>query len=74
MRSSCRLATLLFSPLLLWLPATFAADALWLREPALSPDGKQLAFTGQGRIFVTSAEGGPATALTGNDYLSQRPV
>ncbi|TNH95746.1 S41 family peptidase [Aeromonas sobria] len=74
MGSSCRLATLLFSPLLLWLPATFAADALWLREPALSPDGKQLAFTWQGRIFVTSAEGGPATALTGNDYLSQRPL
>ena len=45
MRSSCRLATLLFSPLLLWLPACVAADALWLREPALSPDGKQLAFT-----------------------------
>ncbi len=79
MRSSCRLATLLFSsllcsPLLLWLPASVAADALWLREPALSPDGKQLAFTWQGRIFVASAEGGPATALTGSDYLSQRPV
>ena len=74
MRSSCRLATLLFSPLLLWLPASIAADALWLREPALSPDGKQLAFTWQGRIFVASAEGGPATALTGSDYLSQRPI
>ena len=74
MRSSCRLATLLFSPLLLWLPASVAADALWLREPALSPDGKQLAFTWQGRIFVASAEGGPATALTGSDYLSQRPI
>ncbi|MCV5179811.1 hypothetical protein OFC21_30770, partial [Escherichia coli] len=62
------------SPLLLWLPASVAADALWLREPALSPDGKQLAFTWQGRIFVASAEGGPATALTGSDYLSQRPI
>ncbi len=38
------------------------------------PDGKQLAFTWQGRIFVASAEGGPATALTGSDYLSQRPI
>ncbi|WP_050514276.1 S41 family peptidase [Aeromonas finlandensis] len=79
MRSSCRLVPLLFSsllssPLLLWLPASVAADALWLREPALSPDGKQLAFTWQGRIFISSAEGGPATALTGSDYLSQRPV
>ncbi|MGY3879029.1 S41 family peptidase [Aeromonas enteropelogenes] len=74
MRSSCRFIPLLLSPLLFWLPASFAAEALWLREPALSPDGKQLAFTWQGRIFVGSADGGPATALTGGDYLSQRPI
>ena len=35
MGASCHLATLLFSPLLLWLPASVAADALWLHEPAL---------------------------------------
>ena len=74
MRAWCRLATLLLSSLLCWQPASVAAAALWLREPALSPDGKQLAFSWQGRIFVTSAEGGPATALTGSDYLSQRPL
>ena len=34
MRSSCRLATLLFSPLLLWLPASVAADGLTKLTPS----------------------------------------
>ncbi|WP_412674605.1 S41 family peptidase [Aeromonas australiensis] len=68
------LTSLLLASSLLWLPTSVAADTRWLREPALSPDGKQLAFTWQGRIFVASAEGGPATALTGSSYLSQRPI
>lgn len=71
---SYRLLHFLLSPLLLWPSAPHAADALWLRAPALSPDGKQLAFTWHGRIFITSGEGGPASALTGSNYLSQRPL
>ncbi|HDO1312800.1 S41 family peptidase [Aeromonas veronii] len=74
MRSSFCFTYLLLSLLLFWLPAPYAADALWLREPAFSPDGKQLAFTWQGRIFIAHAEGGQASALTGSDYLSQRPI
>lgn len=69
------LSSLLLASSLLWMAsASLAADALWLREPALSPDGKRLAFTWQGRIFVSSGEGGAAMALTGSDYLSQRPI
>jgi tricorn protease len=51
-----------------------AAEPRWVREPALSPDGKQLAFTWQGRIYLSAGDGGLATPLTGSDYLSQRPL
>lgn len=37
--------------LLLLCSSLQAAEPLWLREPALSPDGKQLAFTWQGRVY-----------------------
>lgn len=51
-----------------------AAEPLWLREPALSPDGKQLAFTWQGRVYLSAGDGGPAVPLTDGSYLSQRPL
>ena len=34
------------------------------RMPALSPDGKQLAFVYRGDIWVASSKGGRATPLT----------
>ncbi|WP_429070309.1 S41 family peptidase [Aeromonas dhakensis] len=51
-----------------------AAEPLWLHEPALSPDGKQLAFTWQGRVYLSAGDGGPAVPLTDGSYLSQRPL
>lgn len=51
-----------------------AAEPLWLREPALSPDGKQLAFTWQGRVYLSAGDGGSAVPLTDGSYLSQRPL
>ncbi|HKK40872.1 MAG TPA: hypothetical protein VJ963_00590, partial [Bacteroidales bacterium] len=39
-------------------------DALWLRYPAISPDGSKIAFTYKGDIYTVSASGGIATPVT----------
>ena len=44
---------------------------LWLRYPAVSPDGKLVAFCYRGVLFVVPATGGEARALTtGADYAA----
>lgn len=47
---------------------------LWLRYPAISPDGKTIAFTYQGDIFTVPADGGNATQLTSNPAHDTAPV
>ena len=39
-------------------------NALWMRYPAISPDGKTIAFNYKGDIYTVSSEGGRATQLT----------
>ena len=52
-----------------------AADSpLWLRETAISPDGRSIAFTYKGDIFVVSAEGGTARQLTTSAAYDAQPV
>ncbi len=46
----------------------------WMRYPALSPDGKTIAFCYQGDIWLVSSEGGTATALTMTDTYELAPV
>lgn len=41
-------------------------NALWLRYPAISPDGKTIAFNYKGDLYTVSSEGGRATQLTTN--------
>ncbi|MCG7588083.1 Tricorn protease, partial [Photobacterium sp. OFAV2-7] len=41
---------------------------LWLRNTAISPDGKQLAFTYQSRIYLASSDGGNARAITSGEF------
>lgn len=46
----------------------------WLRFPALSPDGKTIAFCYQGNLFTVPAEGGNAQVLTLHEAYDFRPV
>lgn len=43
------------------------------RNPAVSPDGKQICFSYQGNLWVVSSSGGVATRLTANDSVDLRP-
>ena len=58
--------------------ATGAAQAddgpLWMRYPAISPDGTTIAFTYCGDIFTVPVGGGRATQLTTNPAYDSRPV
>lgn len=54
--------------------STFAAEPLWLRNPALSPDGKTMAFTYKGDIYTVGVNGGHAHQLTSNSSYDTSPV
>ncbi len=49
-------------------------NALWLRYPALSPDGKTIAFCYQDEIWTVPSTGGTATALTMAESYEYAPV
>lgn len=51
-----------------------AADAMWMRYPALSPDGQTIAFTYQGDIYTVPTKGGRALQITSNPAYDTRPV
>ncbi|HJV89352.1 MAG TPA: S41 family peptidase [Holophagaceae bacterium] len=59
--------------LLAGLPA-LAQTPLWLRYPALSPDGKTIAFCYQGDLYRVSAAGGTAVPLTVSEAHEMMPV
>ncbi|MBK8792528.1 MAG: PD40 domain-containing protein [Holophaga sp.] len=47
---------------------------LWLRYPALSPDGKTIVFCYQGDLYRVPSAGGTATPLTLGQAYNTRPV
>jgi Tol biopolymer transport system component/C-terminal processing protease CtpA/Prc len=67
---------LLVLPLLLLTSMLFAQSdtALWLRHPAISPDGKTIAFGYMGDIYTVPYEGGEARPLTMNEAYESQPV
>ena len=51
-----------------------AQDASWMRYPAISPDGKTIAFTYRGDLWRAPAAGGAATQLTQHPAQDFMPV
>jgi tricorn protease len=47
---------------------------LWLRYPAISPDGKNIAFSFEGHLFVVPSTGGVAQLLTAGPAHDTSPV
>lgn len=49
-------------------------EPLWMRYPAISPDGQQIAFAYKGDIFCVDAKGGKARQITTNPAHDSYPV
>ena len=53
-------------------PST-ASEALWLRDPAISPDGARIAFTYRGDVWVVASTGGRAYPLSTHEACDKKP-
>jgi tricorn protease len=67
---------LLYTALFLGAEAALAGNEapLWLRHPALSPDGQTVAFDFRGDLYTVPAAGGVATPLTLHDAHDRAPI
>ena len=76
MRRSSWLTIALWAGILLsGLAATARAEtALWLRYPAISPDGSTIAFSYRGDLWRVPVGGGQATQLTVHTAHDRMPV
>lgn len=54
----------------------FAAEEnpLWMRYPSISPDGKEIAFSYKGNIYLVGSNGGNAIRLTTNTEFASQPI
>ncbi|WP_270517308.1 S41 family peptidase [Sanguibacteroides sp. AM78-02pH3A] len=60
---------------LLSIPKAFAQhEALWMRYPAISPDGTTIVFCYKGDLFTVDSKGGKATQLTTNPAYDTQPI
>jgi len=61
--------------LFLWTTIILAqSEAMWLRYPAISPDGNTIVFSYQGDLWKTSSKGGEATPMTLHEGHDFQPV
>lgn len=51
-----------------------AATKPWVRYPAISPDGQQIAFSYQGDIWTVASKGGSARMITSHAGYEKSPV
>lgn len=54
--------------------AAAVEPALWLRYPAISPDGSTIVFSYRGDLWSVPSTGGPATPLTVHEAYETEPV
>src|SRR5436190_1961536 len=50
------------------------SDLQWMRYPAISPDGRTIAFSYRGDIYLVPSGGGTATPLTIGESYEFAPV
>lgn len=55
-------------------PAAATQPALWLRYPAISPDGTTIAFSYHGDLWTVPVDGGRAVPLTMHEAYDWQPV
>jgi tricorn protease len=55
-------------------PVSAQSDALWLRYPAISPDGQHIVFTYRGDLYRVASAGGTAVQLTTHTAHDFMPV
>lgn len=60
--------------ILLELSVQASSNPLWVRNTAISPDGKSLAFTYKGDIFKVNTDGGNAIQITNAKAFDSKPV
>ena len=67
-------AIMIFVPVFPALGDSDSSRPLWLRSPAVSPDGTQIAFSYGGQIWRVASEGGDAVPLTSSLFYESSPV
>jgi tricorn protease len=74
MRIRSLLLTVIITCLLPEIGAIAQTAPLWMRYPAISPDGKKIAFGYKGDIYLVDARGGEAIPLTIHEAHDMMPV